>query len=246
MVIMIWRKFKLEWSYAVGELLIVVIGVLIALAIDQWNDERLERLEEVDAVARILADLHNDLRSFEFRLKAVDEKENSLLRVKAFLAGAAQIDPVIFLADVVIGANFGWHQSSAQRSAYDNLVESGNLGIIANPNIGFEISNYYRYYIDSHDRIDARETDYPEISYHLVPRQIRISKNGGNVGEREIKSGLSDRKMNELVELIQASSIGEQITAELNLAQFIRGTELSLQERASSLIILLEEYQASL
>ncbi len=42
---MLWRKFKLEWSYAVGELLIVVAGVLVALAIDQWNDQRLERQE---------------------------------------------------------------------------------------------------------------------------------------------------------------------------------------------------------
>ena len=65
---MIWRKFKLEWSYAVGELLIVVIGVLIALAIDQWNGERLERLQEVDSVSRLIVDLETDLEDIHFRL----------------------------------------------------------------------------------------------------------------------------------------------------------------------------------
>ena len=41
---MLWRKFKLDWKYAIGELFIVVAGVLLALAIDQWNERRLERL----------------------------------------------------------------------------------------------------------------------------------------------------------------------------------------------------------
>ncbi len=241
---MFWRKFKLDWSYAVGELLIVVIGVLIALAIDQWNDDRLERLEEVDAVARILNDVQTDLQDFDFRLKAVDAKEESLLRVKAFLAGGARIDPAAFLRDIVGGADFGWNQGLARRSTYDNLLESGRLGIIADPEIRSQISDYYRYYQDSHNRIDERETDYPALSYQLVPRRPDTSQNEGAVWEREIESGLSDTQLNELVALVQASAISDHVTAELNLARFILQIELDLQGRAVSLISLLEEYQA--
>ena len=140
LVDMIWRKFKLDWSYAVGELLIVVIGVLIALAIDQWNDDRLERVEEVDAVARILDDIQMDLQDFDFRLKAVGAKEESLLRVKTILAGSASNDPEVFLSDIIGGADFGWNQGLARRSTYDNLLESGKLGIIANSNILSQVS----------------------------------------------------------------------------------------------------------
>ena len=238
---MFWRKFKLDWCYAVGELLIVVIGVLIALAIDQWNDDRLERLEEVDAVARILTDVQTDLQDFEFRLKSVDAKEESLLRVKAFLAGGAQIDPAAFLRDIVGGADWGWNQGLARRSTYDNLLESGRLGIIADSEIRSQISDYYRYYQDSHNRIDERETDYPALSYQLVPR-THTSQNVGVV--EEIESGLSDTQLNELVALVRASAISDHVTAELNLARFILQIELDLQGRAVSLISLLEEYQA--
>jgi hypothetical protein len=238
---MFWREFKLDWSYAVGELLIVVIGVLIALAIDQWNDDRLERLEEVDAVARILTDVQTDLQDFDFRLKSVDAKEESLLRVKAFLAGGARIDPAAFLRDIVGGADWGWNQGLARRSTYDNLLESGRLGIIADPEIRSQISDYYRYYQDSHNRIDERETDYPALSYQLVPR-THTSQNEGVV--EEIESGLSDTQLNELVALVRASAIGDHVTAELNLARFILQIELDLQGRAVSLISLLEEYQA--
>jgi drug/metabolite transporter (DMT)-like permease len=49
---MFWHKFRLDWSYALGELLIVTLGVLIALAVNNWNNERLERAQERDVVAR--------------------------------------------------------------------------------------------------------------------------------------------------------------------------------------------------
>lgn len=223
--------------------MIVVIGVLIALAIDQWNDDRLERVEEVDAVARILADIQPDLRDFDFRLKAVGAKEDSLLRVKTNLAGGAPNDPTAFLRDIIGGADFGWNQGLARRSTYDILLESGKLGVIADSSIRSQISNYYRYYQDSHNRIDERETDYPKLSYQLVPRRINASENEGVVWELEIETGLSDTKLNELVVLVQNSAIKHHVTAELNLARFIRGIELDLKGRALTLFSLLKEYQ---
>jgi hypothetical protein len=78
--------------------------VLIALAIDQWNDERLERQEEIDAVARELNDLQTDLQDFDFRLKSIVAKEESLLRVKAIFAGSVDIEPATFLTDIIVGA----------------------------------------------------------------------------------------------------------------------------------------------
>ena len=243
---MIWRKFKLEWSYAVGELAIVVVGVLMALAIDQWNDERLERLEEMDAVSRILIDLQTDLQDFEFRLKSVDAKEESLLRIKAFFAGSADVDAAIFLTDIIIGADFGWNQGFAQQSTYDNLLGSGKLGIIEGLGDRHKISDSYRYYQDEHIRIDERETAFPELSYQLIPRRGRDVELGVATLERKIESGLSDREMKELVVLVQASSIRDHVTAELNLARFIRNVELDLEERAESLISLLERYQTSI
>ena len=79
---MIWQKLKQNWPSAIGELFVIVVGVLIALAIDQWNADRLERLEEVDAISRILVDLQTDLVDFAFRLESVSAKEQSLMRIR--------------------------------------------------------------------------------------------------------------------------------------------------------------------
>ena len=35
-----WRYLKLDWKYAIGELVIVTTGVLFALALGQWRQEQ--------------------------------------------------------------------------------------------------------------------------------------------------------------------------------------------------------------
>jgi len=46
--------------YALGEILLVVIGILIALQINNWNEERLERKLEREYLASMLNDLRED------------------------------------------------------------------------------------------------------------------------------------------------------------------------------------------
>ena len=100
-------KIKQDWPNSIGELFIIVVGVLIALALDQWNANRLERLEEVDAVSRILIDLQTDLDDFAFRLESISAKEQSLLRVRSSLTQDVDVEPEIFLTDIIVGADFG-------------------------------------------------------------------------------------------------------------------------------------------
>ena len=83
---MFWRKFRLDWSYAIGELFIVTIGVLVALAIGAWNSERLEKAEEFDILSRLISNIEADLKEYDDRLLSIDEKEESLLRVMSAIA----------------------------------------------------------------------------------------------------------------------------------------------------------------
>lgn len=239
---MIWKKIKQDWPNAIGELFIIVVGVLIALAIDQWNANRLERLEEFDAVSRVLADLQTDLDDFAFRLESISAKEQSLLRVRSALAQDIDVEPEQFLTDIIVGADFGWNQGFAKRPTYDNLMASGQLGIIQNADIRDKISNYYRLYEDEHIRIEERETGYPALSYQLVPRRGLGELNDGVTLERTLDPDLSKQQRIDLVDLIRSSAIPNQVTAELNLARFIREVELVLQWRAETLAADLEGY----
>ncbi|WP_299334985.1 DUF6090 family protein [uncultured Psychroserpens sp.] len=53
-------------KYAIGEIILVVIGILIALQINNWNENRKNKNTEADYYCRILDD-------FEFNEKLIDE-----------------------------------------------------------------------------------------------------------------------------------------------------------------------------
>ena len=138
------RLENLNWKTALGELLIIAAGVLIALAIDQWNADRLERKEERLVLQQLVVDVRSDIRQIEWIQQAVTAKEASLQRLLAALAkDPGEVDDVEFLADIVIGANFGWNQSKVERSTFDQLLGSGEFRVIENAELRRIIANYY-------------------------------------------------------------------------------------------------------
>ena len=48
------------FKYAIGEIVLVVIGILIALSINNWNEERKNILNESQLVKNIVEDLRLD------------------------------------------------------------------------------------------------------------------------------------------------------------------------------------------
>jgi hypothetical protein len=239
---MFWRRFQLNWRYAFGELAIVTIGVLIALAINQWNSDRLDRADEFEIVSRLISDIEADLHSYAFRFQQIDEKEESLLRVQSSLAGDGPEDNIQFLTDIIVGANYGWNQGSAKRATFDDLLESGRLSVIANPDIRMLIVSYYEAYETEHVRIDERETAYPHLSYQIVPRG-QTSAHAVGVSEKQLESGLSDDYLSERIEAARAMSIQNHVIAEVNLARFIRSVTSDLNARAENLVDQLKKYQ---
>jgi hypothetical protein len=238
-----WRKFKLDWSYAIGELFIVVVGVLIALGIDQWNSDRLEREEERTVVARLLDELRLDVERYEFRLDRVIQKEESLLYVRQRLITQRAHDPAEFLENVILGADFGWNQEGTNRATYNDLLGAGKLTIIRDSELRLSISRYYDYVAGEIPRMDERETAYPRLSYQLVPRARVDPSVDFLVEERSLEQGLSEEELNSITDGVLRSSIGSHVIAEINLARFIRGITLDSRKQVQRLIQLIEGYQ---
>ena len=54
------NKFTKYLMYAVGEILLVVIGILIALQINNWNEDRIHRKQEKEFIESVKNDLKQD------------------------------------------------------------------------------------------------------------------------------------------------------------------------------------------
>lgn len=104
---MLWRKLKLDWPYFVGELLIVTLGVLIALAIDSWNDARLERRVEHEVLEWLISDIETDTATLAWWSNQVVVKLAALDQVLAILTDPNSPrlkDSLAFLNAVAVGS----------------------------------------------------------------------------------------------------------------------------------------------
>jgi hypothetical protein len=56
------------FKYAIGEIALVVIGILIALSINNWNENRLKQEQLISVYERTLIDLDNDVQEMSATL----------------------------------------------------------------------------------------------------------------------------------------------------------------------------------
>ncbi len=238
---MLWRKFKLDWQYAIGELIIVTAGVLVALWIQQWNNDRLEREEEQDILRHLLIDLEVDRIRLDDMMKSVVEKEESLARLQqVFSSNELPNDLKLFLEDVVVGANYGWNQAEPRGSTFQEVLSSGKFGLVRNANLRSSIADYHSLFQSLYVRSDARETEFPHISYQLVPRSHESDRIGILLSP---KSDLSESEIRILADGVLESPLRKYVVAEINLAKFIQRLTVEVQRQHGELVNMIESYR---
>lgn len=241
---MLWRKFKLDWKYALGELVIVTLGVLIALAIDQWNDDRKALVEEKAILDRLLMDLNQDAQLFEIISGRMANKKSSLERLKiVFEAGSDSPHPTGVIQDVIIGAAMGWNQPGSQNQTFQEIVASGKFGFIRSSILRDNISSYYFIFDNTTLRVDERETEFPRLSYQLIPRS---DETGGSIALLSPAEDISIAEARQLTQKILASPIRDYVIAEMNFGIFLATVMAGLQNRNQALTKKIEAYRESL
>ena len=63
------NKFSKYLLYAIGEIVLVVIGILIALQINSWNQYRIERIEEQTILGQLKEEFENNLIQLEGKIE---------------------------------------------------------------------------------------------------------------------------------------------------------------------------------
>ena len=119
--------------YAIGEILLVVIGILIALQINNWNEDLKTRNKELTYLENIKTDLLLNVEELQEFLKARDSCIVSCNRIIDYYEGDLELD----LADF----NFHslnlmiWYPLNQHDNTYKELLNSGNLTILSNKKI---------------------------------------------------------------------------------------------------------------
>ena len=136
------NKFNKYLIYAIGEIVLVVIGILIALQINTWNQSRQESNKEKAYLRNIEADLKQQLSYISIQLEHEREHDSigqtildryrmeKVLRIDSTLSQQLNI---LTIRKTFIKAD----------PTYQDLISTGNIRLIKDENLRNEILSYY-------------------------------------------------------------------------------------------------------
>jgi hypothetical protein len=132
-----------DWPTVTVEFLLVVLGVLFALQLDNWNEQRKDRALFRDYLVQLQADLRKDVEQAERRIaaaKSLDERAAYLISV--IEGKAAQPIDHNRLVSAVLTAGYAY-LDLVNRQTYDELISTGNLRLFPDTALKREVVTYY-------------------------------------------------------------------------------------------------------
>ena len=130
--ILIENKLSKYLMYAFGEIILVVIGILIALQINNWNEERKANISENKALLALKNEFDKNFERFQFIMKERDSGQVVLRTYFDIIAN--DTIPIEKKAQANKGAYFGGRWG-AQNTVLMGLVNSGAIDNIKNDSL---------------------------------------------------------------------------------------------------------------
>jgi len=135
------RKSRINWHQALAEVALIGAGVLIALAVDNWWEERLERNAEADYLRALQADFESNKKGLNDRFMQEEQILSWGKELHSHIdSGFNEISSEDLNA--LIG-NFyiiyGWKPITG---TYDDMLASGSLLYLQNKMLRNELSQY--------------------------------------------------------------------------------------------------------
>jgi len=137
------------FKYAIGEIVLVVIGILIALSINNWNTERVNNNRVKQYAKSLVQDLENDIEMInvsQFQAKKSFKKIDSLKSyiLSTDLANLSNTNLYVFTHDIMYRP-YMWN-----RSTFDEMKNSEILHNFKNDNLKKKLIAYesFSYHLD--------------------------------------------------------------------------------------------------
>jgi len=171
------NKMGKYFKYAVGEILLVVIGILIALQINNWNQKRIDMNTAQVYVENIKKEImfHVEQMQSEY-INRYERKISALEMARSYFEKPFIIeDSIEFINEISYGAIFNFGIEHSNIGVYESLISSGNIGLIETE-LRNEILDYYDYYDHASTVSQANASNYQNIVNGLRPFDVRDPK----------------------------------------------------------------------
>lgn len=155
------KRLKSYFAYAIGEIILVMAGILLAFQVDSWNSERQNNEKAIFYLDNIANDMFYQKESLEIVKTSYKKSLISglqLLETYNLHHNFSQVDSLESVLHTLLDApNF-----SHIDNTYSELVSSGQLSLITDFNLVTDIIDYYLY---SEMSAKSFETNISQIFY---------------------------------------------------------------------------------
>ncbi len=143
------NKIRTYLLYAIGEIFLVVIGILLALQVNNWNQDRIDKANERTYLQNLKNDLKLQIDEFTFTLNAESSVGNIMNNAADFIEQGfykTDMDSLNKMLSFVI-ANRSVNKYDA---TFEDLKSTGNIRLISNEELKRQLLEFYQ----SVDRAD--------------------------------------------------------------------------------------------
>jgi hypothetical protein len=185
------RKIRSYLAYSIGEIILVVIGILIAVYINNWDLNQLKQNNGVKALKIVKRDLQTEKYVLEDFKKRYSYTRKYLIDI-LYNNKTDNLDSLKF--------HFGPYVHYKMNSEYISLKSSGKLNLISNSKLRSKLVNFYEVYYSIYKEleeehkffIDKRVNDY---FFNQFP-----SDTSNFVDSKFVKSKLNDQTFKKILD----------------------------------------------
>ena len=217
------NKFSKYLLYAIGEIVLVVIGILIAIELNSIKNENEKRNDEIIHLENLLSDLKQDKTAL---IKIIERRESKSRSSKTMESNydAHEVDNINDYYSHLMNVLY-WDAHNPSLITFNELINSGKLSSLSNDNIKylllqidykynelFEVRKHlYEDYWEYFYRPFADAIDYEQaiIAWTEPNRDIELSKEFVEIAleSKRIKNGFTLATFNNNILAEQLSEI---------------------------------------
>lgn len=126
--------------YAIGEIVLVIIGILIALWIAEWNTQRHRHMDEINKLGQIKQALQSDLQTIEKEINYLDFRIKNVNTLDSLLKNNS--NSKIENLHSLFGSIYGMQLLELNTALFEDLQANG-FNLIKNDSIRIQLINTF-------------------------------------------------------------------------------------------------------
>jgi len=178
-------------KYAIGEIVLVVIGILIALQVNTWNENKKQKAKEIHYLQNIKIDLNLNILELDKYIAIRNSRIESANIILDYFERKLPLDLEDFNYNNINAQT--WKKFYQSNNTFQELINSGNLAIISNDSIKNALLNLELLYKkmksdEAHMRFDSEEYLFKQyfntVDLNPLLKNYTYKVSKGKVGEK--------------------------------------------------------------